>query len=146
MNKLPDRAKMRRVFLAKKTFAEANAGVTLVFTLGFGILAMLCALYLVINVITRGLPGLDTLPIVGLFLCGVPALYGRRLWLASEEVIKSLPHVPPVSEQIAALPADEVLLRGSNAPAAAPEELLRPAGKQETPAEDLLRASAGNGE
>ena len=55
----------------------------------------------------------------------------------------SLRPVPPVREQIAiaALPADEVLLRGSDQPTAEPGELLRAAHEgMETPADQLLRA------
>jgi hypothetical protein len=46
-------------------------------------------------------------------------------------------------EQIAALPAEEILLRGSDEPVSAPEELLR-AGWAATvePAEALLRAES----
>jgi hypothetical protein len=57
-----------------------------------------------------------------------------------EKKALSIPHVPPVSEQLAALPADEVLLRGSHQPAALPGELLRAAHEgTETAPEDLLR-------
>src|SRR5207302_1455516 len=54
---------------------------------------------------------------------------------------KPLPYVPPIREQIPSLPADEILLRGSQVSPALPEELLRPAGRQETPAQEMLRAT-----
>ena len=52
----------------------------------------------------------------------------------------AIPYVPPVAEQIAALPVADVRVRGSDQPAATPEELLRAAqaGTAE-PAEELLR-------
>ena len=57
--------------------------------------------------------------------------------------INSLDYVPPVHEQIAALPAEEVLLRGSDQPTAAPDELLRAARTgTATDAEELLRAES----
>jgi hypothetical protein len=49
--------------------------------------------------------------------------------------------VPPVHEQIAVLPAEVILLRGSEQPAPTPEELLRAARVgSETAKEELLRA------
>jgi len=62
---------------------------------------------------------------------------------ANEQLVDGadLSYVPPVAEQIAALSADEILLRGSDEPAIGPEELLRAAraGTAEQ-AEELLRA------
>ena len=59
------------------------------------------------------------------------------------KVARSLSYVPPVAEQVAALPAEEILVRGSDLPAATPAELLRPAREgTETAAEVLLRPQA----
>jgi hypothetical protein len=63
-----------------------------------------------------------------------------------DQVAKSqkIERVPPVAEQIAALPAQEVLLRSSSQSDATPEELLRAASAgAETEAEELLRAESG---
>jgi hypothetical protein len=58
------------------------------------------------------------------------------------KVANSLRYVPPVAEQLAALPADEVLLRSSEQPAAAADELLRAAQEGSvTEAVELLRAN-----
>lgn len=52
----------------------------------------------------------------------------------------ALPYVPTAREQIAALRAEEVLVRGSEVPAARPGELLRAAhARPATPEEELLR-------
>lgn len=54
---------------------------------------------------------------------------------------KSIPYVPPVAEQIAALPAEEILVRGSEQPAAPSGELLRAARAGiDTEPTELLRA------
>ena len=50
-------------------------------------------------------------------------------------------YAAPVHEQIAALPAEEILVRSSKQPTAAPEELLRAAHAGEVDsAQELLRA------
>ncbi len=56
--------------------------------------------------------------------------------------IAAMPYVPPGHEQIAALPAEEVLVRGSDAPVAGSEELVKAvvAGKDEDNA-GLLRGA-----
>lgn len=55
---------------------------------------------------------------------------------------EALPCVPPVREQLAVLPADEVLLRGSEMSAAAAAELLRAAHNADNSSDDgLLRAA-----
>ena len=64
------------------------------------------------------------------------ALFDCRLKIAG------LPHVPTVREQLAALPAVEVLLRGSDRMGAATDELLRGARPElETERGELLRPS-----
>jgi hypothetical protein len=50
-------------------------------------------------------------------------------------------YVPPVSQQVAALPDEEVLVRGSEQPSTTSDELLRAAqAGAQTQAEELLRA------
>ena len=66
---------------------------------------------------------------------------GIWLWRLASLRADTLVYVPPVREQLAALPADEVLLRGSDLPAARPDELLRAAqAGMETAPQVLLRA------
>ena len=53
---------------------------------------------------------------------------------------KAIPYIPRNAEQLAALPADEVLLRGSDTPTA-PDELLRASHEGgDQASEELLRA------
>ena len=55
---------------------------------------------------------------------------------------QEIPYVPPVAEQTAALPAEDILLRGSDRPAANPAELLRAAhAGMAGPAGELLRST-----
>ncbi len=65
---------------------------------------------------------------------------GRRAALSFRES-RSIPYVPSVAEQIAALPTEAILVRGSDEPAAAPGELLRAAAGTETEVGELLRAA-----
>jgi hypothetical protein len=63
------------------------------------------------------------------------------LWRLTSGRARTLAYVAPVHEQLAALSADEVLVRASNEPAAGPEELLRAArATAPEPAKELLRA------
>ena len=83
-------------------------------------------------------PVLALVPLVALISCSFSVCHGNV------RAIKRIEYVPPVAEQLAALPAADVLLRGSDQPAAAPDELLRPAHEgMETDAEELLRAGQG---
>jgi hypothetical protein len=54
---------------------------------------------------------------------------------------KDLPYVPPVAEQLAALPANEILLRRSERPIVQRDEFLRAAqAGSTTVTKELLRA------
>lgn len=67
---------------------------------------------------------------------------GRSVWR-----LERSHRLPPVAEQIAALPAETVLVRGSEQPPAQSSELLRAAqGWAETGAVELLRSSEGRAE
>jgi hypothetical protein len=61
----------------------------------------------------------------------------------AKQIAERASYVPPVKEQIEALPAEEVLVRGSDQPAATCDELLRATNEvSQTPAEELLRSGA----
>ena len=78
-------------------------------------------------------PVVSSLCIVGLSSIFLSYSSARRL--------KTIPYVPPVAEQIAALPAGQLLLRGSDQPAAASGELVRASSyTKENRASELLRA------
>ena len=74
----------------------------------------------------------------------VPILACTVIVIGCRKEARSIPYVPPVCEQLTDLPADEVLLRCSEQPAAGPRDLLRAAheGQETVPAEVLLRATA----
>jgi hypothetical protein len=77
----------------------------------------------------------------GMAVLAAIAFVSFRSWRRSKHEAETIAYVPPVREQIAALPAEEILVRGSDQPAATPDELLRPARERaETGAEELLRA------
>jgi hypothetical protein len=78
-----------------------------------------------------------------LLTAGVTCLGIKAAQDANDRIFR-MPYVPPAGEQVAALPAVEVLLRSSDEPAAAPEELLRAAqAKIEQRANQLLRSTCG---
>jgi len=81
-------------------------------------------------------------PVVsGLCIAGLSGIF---LSYSSARRLKALPYVPPVAEQIALLPAADILVRGSDQPSAAPDELLRAAREGAAPSnEELLRADTG---
>ena len=66
---------------------------------------------------------------------------GMYLCAVSVDDSKAILYVPPVAIQLAALPAEAILVRGCDQPAAEPSELLRAAREGEaTVAEELVRA------
>lgn len=86
-------------------------------------------------------PSAVTLTLAGLcaLLPGTLALTGVFLTFAGVKESIALPYVPPVREDIGSLPAEEILVRGSEQPAAAPEEMLRAAESGAIAPEELLR-------
>ncbi len=75
---------------------------------------------------------------------GAPAFCGLMLWQAAAKKARSIPYVPPVREQIAALPAEQILVRGSEEPDVLPQDMLRAALlESEKPEEELLRSVVG---
>jgi hypothetical protein len=127
-------AKKRREYLLAKARCKTIGAVSGLVTLGIIALA----------VIIFGLAFSCTDVCGALMLAGnvaVLAAIPGAMWRKSAKFSASLVYVPPVREQIAAFPAEEVLLRGSEQPTATPEELLRAAQVgSETASEELLRA------
>ena len=77
----------------------------------------------------------------------VPTVFGFCTFLAyrtirhAETQVASITRVPPVAEQISALPAKAILVRASDEPATQPGEMLRAAHSHALiDGEDLLRA------
>lgn len=147
MNRVPDRVKMRREYLEDKTAAAAQriAGIVLtVFcTLAAFVYGISALLQIVVWTLVRNLyMPTETMitRLVLLLLFSLGAFLGLHIFRTAEWE-KSISYVPPVREQLPTLPAEEVLLRGSQTSPAAPEQLLRAAGSEQTPAEELLRAA-----
>lgn len=138
MNKVPDRAKMRREYVAAKTHASMQMLIGGIFMFVCGASAVAGVAGMVI--LAADSEWLEAVCAFGfLIICVVLTVLGGLLFQQGCEMKDSISYVPPIHEQLPALPAKEVLLGGSDSPPAAPEELLRPAACQETPAEELLR-------
>jgi hypothetical protein len=130
-----DAAQKRRDYLVAKakihSISETSRIAVVIFTIGTGFMFLVD--------FGHFLPTWVVL-IAGL-LNAVLAAVAYRIMKRADARAKALTYVPPVAEQIAALPASDVLLRGSEQPIAAPEELLRAAQTgSETASEELLRA------
>jgi hypothetical protein len=144
---IEDAAKKRRKYLRERTQANMVAAVALGIAIVFALPLLFVFGTFFLSLLTSGrIPDVVSIVygflILGLF--GGPACLA---WIIRQHFTRkaaSLLYVPPVSEQIAALPADEILLRGSDMPAAAQGELLRPVREgTETEAGELLRPTEG---
>lgn len=145
---IPDRQKQRREYLRKKAGAygdRLNASclffVVLTLVAFSGIIALVS---LILSIADKDLATLviflfmGSLTTIGIFGCR--ALF--HFMQMADEKIKSITYVPPVTPHI--LPAEEVLVRASQESESAQNTvLLRAAESSDTPAEELLRASAG---
>jgi len=130
-----DAVRKRRAYLANKAGANLTSVVgSLMAIVDFGILAVLIGCCFAGGSIAPSALGC-------LFVVGPCSVINLVVWL-SRLPARHIPYVPPVREQIAVLSAEEVLLRGSDAPIAAPSgTLLRAAHSAVVePAEELLRA------
>ena len=142
MNKVPDRAKMRREFLCNRGKVYGLEVIGSIMWVYCGIPALGCALFLgYLLFVADGFAPVQLTVLQWMLGLGAIAFCGKRLQVFSINKAKSIPVIPAMSKQLPTLPADEVLLRGAQPLPASSEELLRPAGKVETKAEDLLRAS-----
>lgn len=130
--------KRRSIYLARVAQAQMMAGIGLTIAILFGTITLLAAF---VNFIIIPSGGIN--PVAVIFLACVCSITAGGWKLRQREArrARSIPYVPPVREQIAALPADEILVRGSDQPAAGQEELLRP-GKYsyDVSSDELLRA------
>ena len=148
---IQDRAKMRRSYVWNSTKTNALTMTLLLCSACLGLVNLVPIIGLVVSVGAILSGGENAVGgIVGVVVCGFfTAIMG---WLTFQCFSSALavpipPYVPPVREQIATLPPDEVLLRGSDQPAATPDELLRATQvTQQTTAEELLRSMEGRSE
>jgi hypothetical protein len=142
---LPDRSRQRREYLWNRTSIDSRAAVIVLWS----VCAHLGTVFCGITAITL----LSKAPAAPLcwFVAAITAWFAwcmgrasRNTYTALQEIGKEasmLRYVPPVREQFADLPAEEVLLRGSEEGAAQQGELLRAADASPvSKSEELLRA------
>jgi len=135
---IQDAAKKRRGYLRRKTRLSFEAIIS-------GGLAAFCALLGLIFwlMIPPNLESSTGILCVEAVIVALTVVCVRQCYSAWKDVSAVL-YVPPVAEQLAALPAEEILVRGSDPPAASPDELVRASASiEETPASELLRAEQG---
>src|SRR5579871_5830554 len=131
MNQVPDRQRLRREYLRKKRR---------VLVCSFMGTAVMIAVTVGVIISTNDKPWMPYQLLF--FLLGYTILvfggFAAASWPRIRKELNEIPYVPAVT--LAALPADEILVRGSQEPAVAQNEvLLRAANEQETPKEQLLR-------
>jgi hypothetical protein len=146
-----DRTRKRRQYLLKKaqantltymgaTLALACCGIWLV-----GLIGILKNRELLLDAVVRRMEG-PLIGLVGLFqflVLGTATWISVEFWRSSAEEAESIPYTPPIRQQVAPLPADKVLLRGSDAPSAS-HGLVRAASSNETSPVDLVRPTVAN--
>jgi hypothetical protein len=143
---MDDPAKKRQQYVRKKVTAGTLALLFGCLAVGGGLFAAWFAYVLVTWEEHPEHTGYGLHPdllVSGFPLWAVPtavALFGWWHSYASVKEVRLLPYVPPVAEQIDALPVDQVLVRGSEQPAASPAELVRASlPTEQTAPEELLR-------
>jgi len=132
---LANLSKERRGYLIANTLYKYSI-------VGYGLVSGMTGLLAIVLVGALFIPNSRKLPlIVTSLICGALSTACVRLCKHCVNSVRALPYVPPVAEQVAKLPADAVLVRGSDRPSATPEELLRVASESNSRAgEELLRA------
>lgn len=137
--RVKDAAKKRRDYLQTILRLQLSAGVALSFAVVSALLSAY-SLFLVFLLWSRGNPvGISYAFCLAIFL--FIALGGWTVRQRNASHAKALPYVPPVREQLAALPAEAILVRGSDEPPTAPEEMLRAAHPgAAAPEQELLRS------
>ena len=144
MSRIQDRVKQRREYLRKKGTAYTKmslAALLIVPCLLIGMSILMAGLF---AATFRQPPLSHPLVIIGLFLLVLaPSLLGYFA-TRSHRAAKQIPYVPPVTS--GTLPAEEVLLRGSDASAQEQSQVLLRGthNTEETDGQELLRSSQGN--
>jgi hypothetical protein len=146
MKQAPDRRRLRREYLRKKLRALVGLGAIVYLGLTFVTLAAAFLIYTLQAAMVASYSGIYAAITIGLFgfvPTFVFALLGKFCWQVMKQekaLADKIQSVPPVTPDL--LPADEILVRGSEEPPIAHcEVLLRAAKGVETPKEELLRVS-----
>jgi hypothetical protein len=123
---MSNRAQRRVGYLALKSAAIGTGCIGAVLFIAFGLLTLGCFIATLAGVFVG--PSLTVFPcLIATALAGAITYLGAYMMIRANDRVIALPVVPAVREQIAALPAEEVLLRGAETPVATPDELLRAA-------------------
>ena len=152
MNQVLDRKKLRREYLRKKGTAhiqEAIGGMLVI------VASITCPVFVFMALSLEGwclygrwvwqsdMPGLtiESLKCIGISLISwAVCKYADRIAQKGHDRVAHIAYIPPVTPDT--LPADEILVRGSEEPPVAQNDvLLRAATGQETPKEELLRVA-----
>jgi len=134
----PQPAKLRREYLATKAKAQAQVTFGMIITVSWGLLTTLCVTLTIQTVIMEH-PFFLIFAIPSIVL-GAITYWAAKSTMAASEELNSLTPVPPVKEQIAALPEVRVLVRGAELPKSEATLLVRAAEPNEcTSANELLR-------
>jgi hypothetical protein len=143
-----DRVRRRREYLQQIAAARSLEAIGFAVAAVAGSLAvffgMLFLLVWVLSDYDLG-PGVARTCAAVLAITGGTATVGAIAGRFGSRSARRVEFVPPVGEQIAALPDEEILVRGAARESVKPEELVRPAENGPTPPEELLR-SRGRGE
>lgn len=140
MNPVPDRKKLRREYLKRKAKAYANLAGT--------ILILAATLYTIFDALlkpghlshflSRGMGFAVCMAMV--LILSASLARGVRSALSIAKGIQHIPYIPPLDADT--LPAQELLVRGAEEPAATREALLRATTEApETKSEQLLRSA-----
>ena len=142
MPRVDDHATKRRVYLLR-TINNHVVAATSLFAAGFfAIVSIILMGCLVASILMLFQEDHHTGSLGYSLICGIALCVTGWLtnyFVAAAVSISPPLYVPPVREQLAALPADAILLRGSDQPTAAPNELLRAANGTESRVGELLR-------
>lgn len=132
----------RRGYLDTKRLLNTLAMILAYVTLGVAPAILICAAADLYWMASEGRGGsIADRPTILFFTALAVGSVSARLWRHFARESEQLAYVPPVEEQIAALPVEEVLVRGADGPEATSSELLRPARSDPNPeGAELLRA------
>ena len=145
-----DAAKRRREYLLRRARAQVCLNIFTSLSALLWVPALFGFLVTLILLVRATVPGYSgsslsaAIWFVFTVLCGGAAYLCIRVADSARHKARTLEYVPPVVEQIAALPARNVLLRGSEAPAVAAGELLTAAHGGAGIREELMRATSVN--
>jgi len=135
VKQVSDRKKLRREYLRKK--GKAHSKSVLYGAICVALWVMVALFLFFVNEPGVHMPPMDYA--IATIICLAAVWFTSQL-VKSEAEAKLVPYVPPVTPNT--LPADEILVRGSEEPPVAQSDvLLRAAKEQETPQEELLRVS-----